>query len=125
MARHTISFSTSGNITSGRARWVKPIEAAWPSPEAPTFRSIGIDPLMADLIEHGASAASGAITAALLVFGPGEQARTIDRAVEALTSANVPAVCLVPDPTPWRPFQRHGVVFESVDADPAMLATML
>ena len=46
MARHTISFATSGNIASGRTRWVKPIEAAWPGPEAPAFRSIGLDPLL-------------------------------------------------------------------------------
>ncbi len=125
MARHTISFATSGNITSGRSRWVKPLEAAWPGPETPAFRSIGIDPLITELGEHNAAAGSGAITAAMLVFGPGEQPRTIDRVVEALGAANVPALCLVPDATPWRPFQRHGVIFESIDAEPSILAAML
>ncbi len=37
----------------------------------------------------------------------------------------MPALCLVPDATPWRPFQRHGIIFESIDAEPRILAAML
>jgi sigma-B regulation protein RsbU (phosphoserine phosphatase) len=125
MARHTLSFATSGNLQNTRARWAKPIEAAWPGPESPTIRSVGLEALVGELLERGAAEASGGPTAALLVFGPGEQPRTIDRVVEALSGANVAALCLMDDPAPWRPFQRHGILFEAWDAPPGVLAAML
>jgi sigma-B regulation protein RsbU (phosphoserine phosphatase) len=112
-------------MASARPRWVKPVETVWPGPECPTFRGIGLEALLTELAEHGAGAGSGGFAAAFLVFGPTDQPRTIDRVVEALNAANVPAVCLVPDPVSWRPFQRHGIIFESTDALAGPLAAML
>jgi sigma-B regulation protein RsbU (phosphoserine phosphatase) len=125
MARHTIVFATSENISAARTRWAKPVEAAWPGPEAPTFRPAAIDPLILGKGEGGPGTPLQPPAAALLVFGPGEPARIVDRVTEALGIANVPAVCLMQDPAPWRPFQRHGVIFESWDADPGKIAAML
>jgi serine phosphatase RsbU (regulator of sigma subunit) len=112
-------------MASARPRWVKPVETAWLGPECPTFRGIGLEALTTELAEHSAGTGSGGFAAALLVFGPTDQPHTIDRVVEALNAANVPAICLVADPVSWRPFQRHGIIFESTDAQPATLAAML
>jgi sigma-B regulation protein RsbU (phosphoserine phosphatase) len=125
MARHTLCFATSGNVTGSRARWVVPVENAWPGPTAPEVRTLGIDALVTVLeaVRDGASAER--FDGVLIVFGREEPPRSIDRVVEALTNANVAGVCLVADPAQWRPFQRHGVIFEGHDASAATMAAML
>src|SRR3954468_8008930 len=108
MSRHTIAFATSENVANGRTRWAKPIEAAWAGPQPPSFRAVGLETLVVELAQQGANpAAVGGATAALVVFGPTEQPGVIDRVIEALAVANVPAVCLMNDPAAWRPFQRQ------------------
>jgi sigma-B regulation protein RsbU (phosphoserine phosphatase) len=124
MRRTVVSFAVSGNIAGARARWLRPIESAWPTDAVPDVQPVGIDPLLATLQTTGP--ASGTLPSAIvLVFGPGEPARTIDRAIESLGTANIPALCLMEDPGQWRRFQRHGVLFEQWDSDPKVLAAML
>jgi phosphoserine phosphatase RsbU/P len=122
MARHVLCFATSGNVTGTRARWVQPLEAAWPG-EVPEVRALGLDALVVELA--GAAASRPWFGAALVVFGPHETARSIDRVVEAMNAANLPGVCLVQDPSQWRAFQRHGLIFEGYNADPLVVASML
>ncbi|HYE62673.1 MAG TPA: PP2C family protein-serine/threonine phosphatase [Phycisphaerales bacterium] len=121
MGRHAVCFATSGNTAGARQRWVAPVEAAWPG-EAPDFRAVGSDALVDMLEKNGNTAGFGCV---LAVFGPSESARTIDRFFEALGAAHLPGICLVPDPAVWRSFQRHGIIFDSHDADPRALASML
>jgi len=121
MSRHLLCFATSGNVTGSRARWVQPVEAAWPG-GVPDVRALGLDALVVELARAGQGAKFGA---ALVVFGPAETARTIDRVIEAMNAANLPGVCLVKDPSQWRDFQKHGVIFDGLDADPRMIASML
>lgn len=121
MGRHVLCFATSGNSAGARARWVQPIESAWPG-EAPEARVLGTDALI-DLLDRSPGATG--LAGVLAVFSPTESPRNIDRLVEALGAANLPGICLVSDPAQWRAFQRHGVIFESFDADPRTLASML
>src|SRR4051812_416045 len=125
MDRHTICFATSGNLTGSRARWGKPLEMAWPSPDQLELVSLGLDPLLAALFAKSAGQPGQRVTAALIVLGPSEPSRDIDRLIEALGAASVPAIFLMQDPSAWRPFQRHGVLFESLETDPVILAAML
>ncbi len=125
MARHTLCFATSGNIAGSRARWVAPVEAAWPGGEQPEFRTLGIDALVAMLDSSRESSAPEKFDAVFVVFGREEPPRGIDCVVEALGNVNIAGVCLVPDPAQWRPFQRHGVIFESYETCPATIAAML
>lgn len=125
MARHTLCFATSGNIAGSRSRWVSPLEAAWPVGGAPEVKTLGIDALVSLLEAAREAPPAERFDAVFVVFGREETPRGIDRVVEALACANVAGVCLVSDPAQWRPFQRHGVIFESHEASPAAVAAML
>jgi serine phosphatase RsbU (regulator of sigma subunit) len=63
--------------------------------------------------------------AVVIALGTLDHAWTVDRLVEALQSRNIPGIFLLPNPDDWRPFQRHGIIFERHDADPRQLAAML
>src|SRR4051794_3227562 len=100
MPPKTIGFAMSGNIGLGRTHWMSPILSEWPGEAAPQFRALGLDSLATELSLNPAGSSHPTFDAALVVFGPTEPARTIDRVIESLSSANIPAVCLMQDPSP-------------------------
>jgi len=63
--------------------------------------------------------------AVLVVFDLTTPPQMIDFAVELFRNAAIPAVCIVPDPAPWRSFQQGGIIFESPDVDARRLSAML
>jgi len=125
MRRHTVVFAASGNLGASRARWLGPIESHWPGDDFPEVRPQLLDTFVESLESATSCAQPPEPTTALLVFGPDDSPRTIDRAVEAMLARSLPGVVLLEDPSAWRPFQRHGILYESWSRDPAVLAAML
>lgn len=121
MREHTVHFVSSGSMPNGRQRWLEPLLAAWPDAQRPAVCALSVP----ELCERLAVGSGGAPTTVLAVLGPEESNRSIDALQESLLSSNSSGVFLVRDPEPFRAFQRHGVIFEGYDADPATLAGML
>ncbi len=125
MRTHALILATPGNLDSAWTRWATPVQAGWPSSDAPRLTWMQADELLA-MLEGRPSAEKDTLPSAVLVaMGVLDQAWTVDRLVEALLARNVPAVFLLPNPDDWKQFQRHGILFERHDADPARLASML
>jgi len=115
----------SGNALRCRPTWTRPIQAAWPAPAPPAVRCVPVATLLAILESERGPAAPDRPSACLLLFDRHDPAALIDRAVEAVISSGLPALCLLEDPAAWRAVQRRGILFEAWDAEPAMLAAML
>ncbi len=122
MAEHVITFATPGNLESAWARWAEPIRARWPSDTKPRIDWMPLDSFLDVLEGQGDRGENPLPTCALVVIGPQDKPYLIDRLMEGLLTRNIPAVCLMHDPTDWKKFQRHGVLFEKQDSNPTMLA---
>jgi sigma-B regulation protein RsbU (phosphoserine phosphatase) len=125
MRPHTLVFAASGNTTDVATRWQEALAARWPGDAPPVLDRRTVDGLQDVLELHGIRDTTPLPSAAIVVFGPSVQPSQVDRLVEALLARNIPALCLMKNPAEWRPFQRHGVMFESWDADPGIAAGML
>ncbi len=125
MRAPNLIFSSPGNLENAWARWVDPLRAAWPGLERPRVNWSPIDEFARGLEGREPHEGENLPAGALVVLNAAESGWTIDRLVEGLLSRQVPGIILLPDPLPWKQFQRHGVLFESHEADPRTLAAML
>ena len=125
MRAANLIFSSPGNLENAWARWVDPLRAAWPGLERPRVTWSPVDEFVRGLEGREPHEGENLPAAALVVLGTSDTGWTVDRLVEGLLSRQVPGIVLLPDPTQWRQFQRHGVIFERLDADPRVLAAML
>ncbi|MBL8999778.1 MAG: serine/threonine-protein phosphatase [Phycisphaerae bacterium] len=123
MHSRPIIFSASPGLSGASARWLSPVRVAWPCGDAPMFEAVDGEAFFAELSRaEGRERLPGAVIA---VFGPTDAPWRIDIAAEALRAAHLPGILLLPDPSPWRSFQRGGVLFESIDTPPPVLAAIL
>lgn len=120
-----ILYAASAAIERPWRAHIDAMLARWPGPTPPTFSRITPDLLLERLEHFGPEAGGVAPPAGLLQLAPSEAPRTIDRLVEGLLARNLPALVLMDDPSAWRGFQRHGVIFDRRDADPGVHAGAL
>lgn len=125
MRSHALILATPGNLDGAWTRWAAPIQESWPSPDAPRLSWMQADEFLAVLEGRPSPDREPLPTAALIALGTLDQSWTVDRLVEALLARHIPAIFLLPNPDDWRQFQRHGIMFERHDADPAKLSAML
>lgn len=125
MRSHALILATPGNLEGAWNKWAAPIQNAWPSTDAPRLTWMQADDFLAMLEGRPGAEHDPLPAAALIALGMLDHAWTVDRLVEALLARQIPAIFLLPNPDDWRQFQRHGIIFERHDAEPARLAAML
>ena len=126
MAQHTITVAGSTSAGDVTARWWLPILAAWPrATVAPQPRHMTAP----DLIQQVMSASAEALdpfTPMLLVLGPEVSGSALFQLVDRLQQHMVPAVLLFPSAEgPMRQLESDGIIIESWDAPPSLLAAIL
>lgn len=113
-------------MPGARAEYLTPVSSRWPdasrSGQVACAPLLGLGALLDALARADVPLPADA---ALIVFDRTCPAQMIDFAAELLRNASLPAVCIVPDPQPWREFQSGGIIFESPAADPSVIAAML
>lgn len=125
MRSHALILATPGNLEGAWNKWAAPIQNTWPSSDAPRLTWMQADEFLAMLEGRPNAEHDPLPAAALIALGMLDHAWTVDRLVEALLARQIPAIFLLPNPDDWRQFQRHGIIFERHDAEPARLAAML
>ncbi len=125
MGRQSVLFCASGSIPAAAKRMLEPIRGAWPHNTAPEATTGSITTALRTLEDRSGPASDQPLpTLIIAVLGPEESARTIDRLVEGLLARNVPGIVLMQSVDDWRSLQRHGVLFERLDQNPAVVAAM-
>lgn len=120
----TILYAASAPVKRPWRWHADALFSRWPGTEHARVERVSVEAML-ERLEHPDAGRGAAPSAVLLMIGPAEPARTIDRLVEGLLARNLPALCLMEDPGAWRSFQRHGVIFDRRDADPGVHAAML
>jgi hypothetical protein len=127
----TILFAASPMaIAAMRSDYIDPIADRWPdaalSDQIRNGRLVTLEVMTRDMAVADASeSVTEEAGVVLCVFDAAATRRSVDFTTELLRSAGLPAVCIVPDPAPWRQFQHGGIIFESNRVEPATLAAML
>lgn len=101
---------------------LRAIATRWLSEHPPRQEHVTLDRLL-DLLEHDTSEIPP--LGVLVCAGVHESSRSIDRLVEGLLARNLPGLILMQDPSAWASFQRHGVIFDSIEADASLHAAIL
>lgn len=119
--RFIIVASSSGADRSSDSH-VRAIFSRWLGEEPPRLERITLD-LLLDRLEHDPSDTPP--LGVLVCTSAHESPRSLDRLVEGLLARNLPGLVLMPDPTQWASFQRHGVIFDAIDGDAGIHAALL
>lgn len=135
MPKKPIIFSATPALTSTQSRWMLSLHDHWPGGThgtggvcivglaPPPFLTEDLEQLTQRLTDTPDRDALPA--AAVIAFAVDDPPWHIDRVVQALRLAQIPALILLPDALPWRAFQQGGVLFERLESEPAVLAAML
>ncbi|HLP86105.1 MAG TPA: PP2C family protein-serine/threonine phosphatase [Phycisphaerales bacterium] len=124
MGQHNILVATCESRSEGDGALLSNLLAAWPDETAPTTQRMTFDQLLARLIAGDESLRTRAAASLLLVTNR-QTVEAIDRCVDELRTANLPAVILADDAARWKPLQQQGVIVQPTDTPAGVLAAML
>jgi len=124
MNDRTITFAASAGLSAPSRRWLEPVLSTWPG-DQPNPTSMLVDVFLATLESDASSDPAPLPGTAFVVLGPDEPTSRIDRIVEAMHRRHLPGVVLTRNPDDWQVFQRHGVIFDSLEADLPRISAML
>ncbi|GJQ30813.1 MAG: hypothetical protein HBSAPP03_26970 [Phycisphaerae bacterium] len=125
MSDRHIVFATSGSFEQPQRMFLSPVLDRWPASPTPTHRPMLLDVLLQELEQGGGDDPAPMAGVALVALGQGTPASYVDRLVEGLHRRHLPAVVQLPAAGDWQSFQRHGVIFTTLDADPRHVSAML
>lgn len=125
----TIWFATQDALGISTSSWAGPVLDAWPSPIRPTCDYLGLHKII-ETIEHTTGLLASDDLPALVVAMVVDSSRSqmtkdlIDRLIESLHHAHLPAIILMENPADWAMFQQDGVLFLPSNTPNAAIAAM-
>lgn len=125
MAQQIVTIAACSTAGDAAARWWLPIVAAWPR-EAPQSRHTPLSDVLAEVMSAPSADALHHLGTLLLILGPEISGSSLFQLVDRLQQHLVPAVLLFPSADgPMRQLESEGIIVESWDASPSLLAPFL
>lgn len=127
MAQHLITVASCTSAGDATARWWLPVVAAWPRLSAvPQPRHIPLNELLTQILAATSPEALDPLCPMLLILGPEISGSALFQLVDHLQQLMVPAVLLFPSVEgPIRQLESEGVIVDSWDAAPTLIAAYL
>ncbi len=127
MAQQTITVAACTSAGDAVARWWLPVVASWPRVGVvPQARHMSVSDLMAQVMSAASSEALDPFCPMLLILGPEVGGSALFQLVDRLQQHMVPAILLFPSADgPMRQLESDGVIVESWDASPSLIAAMM
>lgn len=127
MAQQTITVAACTSAGDVTGRFWLPIVAAWPRiGGAPQARHMSASDLMSEVMSAPSSDALDPFCPMLLVLGPEISGSALFQLVDRLQQHMVPAVLLFPSADgPMRQLESDGIIVDSWDASPTLIAAYL
>jgi len=127
MAQHLITVAASTSAGDATARWWLPVVAAWPrTTAAPQPRYLSLNELTQQILAANSPEVLDPFSPMLLILGPEIGGSTLFQLVDRLQQLMVPAVLLFPSVEgPIRQLESEGVIVDSWDASPSLIAAYL
>lgn len=127
MAQHIVTVAASTSAGDATARWWLPVVAAWPrTTAAPQPRYLSFNELTQQILAANSPEVLDPFSPMLLILGPEIGGSMLFQLVDRLQQLMVPAVLLFPSVEgPIRQLESEGVIVDSWDANPALIAAYL
>lgn len=127
MAQPTITVASSTSAGDAVARWWLPIVSAWPRASAvPQPHHTPLNELMQHIMSTSSPEVLDLFSPILMILGPEIGGSALYQLVDRLQQLMVPAVLLFPSAEgPLRQLESDGVIVDSWDAAPGLVAAYL
>lgn len=124
MGQHNILVATCGSLSESEGSLLSDVLAAWPDEASPGTQRMTFDQLLARLCAGDESLRTRA-AAGLLLVSKRQSVEAIDRCVDELRTANLPAVILADEHARWKPLQQQGIIVQPAGTSADVVAAML
>ncbi len=124
MGQHNILVASCGSLSESEGSLVSEVLTSWPDAIAPSTQRMTFDQLLARLCGGGESLRTHA-AAGLLLVSKRQSVEAIDRCVDELRTANLPALILADDHARWKPLQQQGIIVQPATTPASVVAAML
>jgi sigma-B regulation protein RsbU (phosphoserine phosphatase) len=124
MGQHNILVASCGSLSESEGSLVSEVLASWPDAIAPSTQRMTFDQLLARLCGGDESLRTHA-AAGLLLVSKRQSVEAIDRCVDELRTANLPALILADDHARWKPLQQQGIIVQPANTPARVVAAML
>jgi sigma-B regulation protein RsbU (phosphoserine phosphatase) len=124
MGQHNLLVATSGSACEREADLLRGVLAAWPDEHGPSLQRMTFEQLLARLCA-GDETLRTRSAAALLVVGKWHSAEAVDRCVDELYTANLPAVIVAEEHARWKHLQQQGIIVQPSDTSASVIGAML